>query len=183
MKADKLYLVGFMGAGKTSVARALGRRMGWRVEDVDHRIEACEHQRVAEIFATQGESYFRSVERSVLQGRKLMDGINALKAKHEVLMEARGKGCMIGIEFQEPKSLKLKMAWKMIHAAHDGLFAQMVVMPLLQKHRILTQVSGNHGDIIRILPAFVISDETVAELFGKGVLGIRPAGAQKAQSR
>ena len=67
MKADKLYLVGFMGAGKTSVARALGRRMGWRVEDVDHRIEAREHQRVAEIFATQGESYFRSVERSVLQ--------------------------------------------------------------------------------------------------------------------
>ena len=41
--------------------------MGWRVEDVDHLIEAREHQRVAEIFATQGESYFRSVERSVLQ--------------------------------------------------------------------------------------------------------------------
>ena len=67
MKADKLYLVGFMGAGKTSVARALGRRMGWRVEDVDHRIEAREHQRVAEIFAKQGESYFRTVERGVLQ--------------------------------------------------------------------------------------------------------------------
>jgi shikimate kinase len=63
---DKLYLVGFMGAGKTSVARALGRRMGWRVEDIDHRIEAREHQRVAEIFARQGEPYFRSVERSVL---------------------------------------------------------------------------------------------------------------------
>ena len=67
MKADKLYLVGFMGAGKTSVARALGRRMGWRVEDVDHRIEAREHRRVAEIFANQGEPYFRSLERAVLQ--------------------------------------------------------------------------------------------------------------------
>ncbi len=67
MKADKLYLVGFMGAGKTSVARALGRRMGWRVEDVDHRIEAREHQRVADIFADRGEPYFRSVERTVLQ--------------------------------------------------------------------------------------------------------------------
>ena len=101
------------------------------------------------------------IERSAVQGRKLMDAINALRSKHEVLMEARGKGCMIGIEFQEPKSLKLKMAWKMIHAAHDGLFAQMVVMPMLQKHRVLTQVSGNHGDIIRILPAFVISDEDI----------------------
>ena len=67
MKADKLYLVGFMGAGKTSVARALGRRMGWRFEDIDHQIEVREHQRVAEIFARQGESYFRSVERAVLQ--------------------------------------------------------------------------------------------------------------------
>jgi shikimate kinase len=67
VKADKLYLVGFMGAGKTSVARALGRRMGWRVEDIDHHIEAREHQRVADIFARRGEPYFRSVERAVLQ--------------------------------------------------------------------------------------------------------------------
>jgi shikimate kinase len=67
VKADKLYLVGFMGAGKTSVARALGRRMGWRVEDIDHCIEAREHQRVAEIFARRGEPYFRSIERAVLQ--------------------------------------------------------------------------------------------------------------------
>ncbi len=101
------------------------------------------------------------VERSAVQGQKLIDAINALKAKHEVLLEARGKGCMIGIEFQEPKSLKLKMAWKMVHAAHDGLFAQMVVMPLLDKHHILTQVSGSHGDIIRILPPFVITDEDI----------------------
>jgi len=66
VKADKLYLVGFMGAGKTSVARALGRRIGWRVEDIDHRIEAREHQRVAEIFARHGEPYFRDVERAIL---------------------------------------------------------------------------------------------------------------------
>jgi len=35
VNADKIYLVGFMGAGKTTVARALGRRLGWRVEDID----------------------------------------------------------------------------------------------------------------------------------------------------
>lgn len=106
------------------------------------------------------------VERSATQGQKLIDAINALKAKHEVLLEARGKGCMIGIEFHEPKSLKLKMAWKMIHAANDGLFAQMVVMPLLQKHHIITQVSGNHGDVIRILPPFVITDEDIQYFVG-----------------
>jgi len=64
--ADKLYLVGFMGAGKTTVARILGRRLGWRVEDIDHRIEARERKTVAAIFAQHGEAYFRQLERQVL---------------------------------------------------------------------------------------------------------------------
>lgn len=66
MKADKLYLVGFMGAGKTTVARALGKRTGWRVEDIDQRIEARERRTVASIFSQQGEPYFRQLERLVL---------------------------------------------------------------------------------------------------------------------
>ena len=66
MNADKIYLVGFMGAGKTTVARALGRRLGWRVEDIDDRIETRERRSVATIFAQSGESYFRQQERQVL---------------------------------------------------------------------------------------------------------------------
>ncbi|MGE0443735.1 MAG: shikimate kinase [Vicinamibacterales bacterium] len=66
MKSDKIYLVGFMGAGKSSVARAVSRRIGWRAEDIDERIEAREGRRVAEIFAQRGEPYFRAAERAVL---------------------------------------------------------------------------------------------------------------------
>jgi shikimate kinase len=66
VKADKLYLVGFMGAGKTTVARALGKRTGWRVEDIDERIEVKEHRSVASIFSQQGEPYFRQLERMAL---------------------------------------------------------------------------------------------------------------------
>ena len=66
MKADKLYLVGFMGAGKTTVARILGARLQWRVEDIDARIEARERRTVATIFAQSGEPYFRQAERQVL---------------------------------------------------------------------------------------------------------------------
>lgn len=68
MRTDKIYLVGFMGAGKTTVARALGRRLGWRVEDVDDVIEARERASVADIFACRGEAYFRAAEREVLRG-------------------------------------------------------------------------------------------------------------------
>jgi shikimate kinase len=68
VRADKLYLVGFMAAGKTSLARELGRRLDWQVEDVDERIEALERRPIATIFAADGEAYFRAVEREVVQG-------------------------------------------------------------------------------------------------------------------
>ena len=67
MRADKIYLVGFMAAGKSSLAREVGRRLGWQVEDVDDRIEARERRPIATIFATDGEAYFRAVERDIVQ--------------------------------------------------------------------------------------------------------------------
>jgi shikimate kinase len=64
---DKIFLVGFMAAGKTTVARALAKRLGWQAEDVDELIEARDRRTVAEIFARQGEPYFRALEREILQ--------------------------------------------------------------------------------------------------------------------
>ena len=66
MKTDKLYLVGFMGAGKSSVARALGKRLDWRVEDIDARIERAERRDIPTIFRDSGEPYFRAREREAL---------------------------------------------------------------------------------------------------------------------
>jgi shikimate kinase len=63
---DKIYLVGFMAAGKTTVAHALASRLGWRAEDVDELIEARERRPIADIFSKQGEPYFRNVEREIL---------------------------------------------------------------------------------------------------------------------
>jgi shikimate kinase len=66
LKADKIYLVGFMAAGKTTLAKALAKRLDWRAVDVDELIEARERQTVADLFAKHGEPYFRSLERQVL---------------------------------------------------------------------------------------------------------------------
>jgi shikimate kinase len=65
--ADKIYLVGFMAAGKTTVARAVAARLGWRADDIDDLIESRERRTVADIFARSGEPYFRSLERDILR--------------------------------------------------------------------------------------------------------------------
>ena len=67
MKSNKIYLVGFMGAGKSTVAKALAQRLGWSCEDLDELIEGREQRSVAEIFAADGEAEFRKMERALLQ--------------------------------------------------------------------------------------------------------------------
>lgn len=65
-QVDKIYLVGFMAAGKTTVARLLAAQLGWRAEDIDELIEARERSTVADVFAKHGEQYFRGAEREIL---------------------------------------------------------------------------------------------------------------------
>ena len=67
MTADKIYLVGFMACGKSVLARTLGARLDWRVEDIDDLIEVRERQTITDIFAKHGEPYFRQVERDMLR--------------------------------------------------------------------------------------------------------------------
>ncbi len=61
-----VILVGFMGAGKTSVGRALSTRLGWRFEDLDDWIQMREGRTVAEIFRDSGEREFRRAEHAAL---------------------------------------------------------------------------------------------------------------------
>jgi len=65
--APLIILVGFMGAGKTSVGRALADELGWRFEDLDDRIERRERRKVAEIFRDSGEDEFRRAEHLALK--------------------------------------------------------------------------------------------------------------------
>ncbi|HEX9592300.1 MAG TPA: shikimate kinase [bacterium] len=60
-----LVLIGFMGAGKTTVGRALAARLGWATIDCDDLIEARAGKAIAAIFATEGEAHFRDLESAV----------------------------------------------------------------------------------------------------------------------
>jgi shikimate kinase len=61
-----IFLVGFMGAGKTTVGQALAEAMGWQFADLDPLIEKREGQTVREIFETRGEPEFRRLEREAI---------------------------------------------------------------------------------------------------------------------
>ncbi|MFF7408346.1 aspartate aminotransferase family protein [Streptomyces lydicus] len=104
-------------------------------------------------------------EETVAQARHtgdlLRSRLAALVDRYELLHDVRGRGLMIGIEFGRPKSLGLRSRWTMLQAARKGLFAQMVVVPLLQRHRILTQVSGDHLEVIKLIPPLIIGEREV----------------------
>jgi len=61
------YFVGFMGTGKTTVARAIAYRLGFNWLDVDDQIERMQKKTVAQIFAEDGEAAFRAMERRFIE--------------------------------------------------------------------------------------------------------------------
>src|SRR5258708_4360777 len=87
-------LVGFMGAGKTTVGRALAARLGWRFEDLDDVIQAREGCSVEQIFQQQGEAAFRDLERMAVQ--EIL-----ATAKSAPLVLALGGGAFIEKQVQE----------------------------------------------------------------------------------
>jgi shikimate kinase len=64
-----IYLVGFMGSGKSTVGRSLARHLGWRFADLDDDIESRERLTIPEIFDERGEEEFRRVEHDALAFR------------------------------------------------------------------------------------------------------------------
>jgi len=98
---------------------------------------------------------------TVIMGDKLLTGIEKLREKHDWIHAVRGKGLMLGIEFGKPSGFKKKLAWDIVHKLDKGLFGELIVMPLLSKHRILTQVTGHHQDIIKLIPPLTLEDRHV----------------------
>lgn len=91
-------------------------------------------------------------------GERLLKSFKAMAERYELVKSARGKGLMIGVEFGNPQSLKLKAAWSVVEAVNPGLFCQLITLPLFKDHKILVQVAGHGNHTIKLLPALVIND-------------------------
>lgn len=63
----RIVLIGFMGAGKTTVGRLLAQRLGWKFFDLDALIEEQEQRSIAAIFEESGEEAFRAIESAALK--------------------------------------------------------------------------------------------------------------------
>jgi ornithine--oxo-acid transaminase len=106
-----------------------------------------------DVFASEG-----LIENAARAGERLFSGFRAMMPRYEFMREVRGKGLMIGIEFGEPRSLKLRASWRALEASRKGLFCQLITIPLFKEHKILSQVASHTSHTIKLLPSLIISD-------------------------
>ena len=100
------------------------------------------------------------VENAAAMGEYVMQKLRPIAESCPFVSAVRGKGLMFGLDFARPQSsLKLKMAWDMLHKLNFGVFGQMIIIPLLDRHRILTQVAGYHTEVIKFLPPMIATKE------------------------
>jgi ornithine--oxo-acid transaminase len=101
------------------------------------------------------------VENAARTGRAIVAALLPLVERCEFLHDVRGLGLMLALEFGAPESLKLRTAWKLMEKADEGLFCQLITIPLFERHRILSQVAGRGLHVVKFLPPLVIDDEDV----------------------
>ena len=146
-----------MGAGKTSVGRALGQRLNWIFEDLDDRIQAREGRSVAEIFRDSGESEFRRAEHSALQ---------------HVLEELRGGGARIvalgGGAFVQKENAALLKA-----SSVPTVFLDAPLEELWLRCRTQATTNGTERPLLRSMEQFRKLYETRRKSYSKASLKIQ----------
>ncbi len=157
---NAVILVGFMGAGKSSVGRELGQRLNWLFEDLDDRIEAREGRTVAAIFRDAGEAEFRRVELAALQ---------------HVLEELRGGSSKIlalgGGAFVQQENAALLQASRV-----PTVFLDAPVEELWQRCCTQANASGAERPLLRSREEFQKLYETRRAGYGSAALHIQTGG-------
>jgi ornithine--oxo-acid transaminase len=101
------------------------------------------------------------VERSARLGELLLELTRPLVDRYEVVREVRGLGLMWAIELGAPRGAVSRSMFGAVERAQPGLFAQLITVPLFHEHRILCQVAGHGMNVVKALPALVVSEAEV----------------------
>lgn len=189
LEPDFVTLSKSLGGGYIPVSATITRR--WIHDKTFSRLDRCqvhsttfgqnELAMAAGLATLYTLDHEKLVERSAIMGEKLLTGLRALQPRYDMLSEVRGKGLMIGIEFRAPQALSLKAAWTAAETAQKGLFAQLVVMALMCKHRILTQVGGPEVNIIKLLPPLIIGEDEIEMIISAFDQVLNEAGKLRGQ--
>ena len=111
------------------------------------------------------------IESAARVGAELTESLRQAAGRYPMIKEIRGRGLMIGIEFGRPESVRLRARYSPLTMARKGLFTQMVVCALFERHRILTQTAGDHMDVLKLLPPLVTTSGD-AERFMDGFCAV-----------
>lgn len=150
-----LFLIGFMGAGKSTVARTLARRQGMRLIEMDEQIEKEQGMRISEIFEKKGEEYFRALETALLRG--LQGRTNTVVscgggvAMRECNVEAMRKSGTVVYLSARPETIYAR-----VHRSHTR--------PLLEGNMNVEYISGL---LEKRLPAYEAAADITVETDGR----------------
>jgi ornithine--oxo-acid transaminase len=96
--------------------------------------------------------------RAIESGKYLREQLTAALREFEMVKEIRGVGLLMGIEFQAPKQLRLRIPYEAFGAVHGGMFGQILVMRLFRDFGFLTQVCGNNFMVLKVAPPLVVEE-------------------------
>jgi ornithine--oxo-acid transaminase len=96
------------------------------------------------------------VGNAAMVGDFLADGLAKLAERHSMIKAIRARGLMIGIELTAPSGRMARINWRLIHLASEGLFPQLIVIPLHRDHGVITMAAGKN-DVIKLLPPLTLS--------------------------
>ncbi|MBE9156373.1 aspartate aminotransferase family protein [Nodosilinea sp. LEGE 06152] len=98
------------------------------------------------------------IDHAAKMGQQIVADLQPLVDQYDCLKAVRGLGMMMALEFGEPKSLTLKLSWKMLETANRGLFSQIITVPLFTRHRILSQVAGYGMNVVKFIPPLTLQE-------------------------
>lgn len=123
------------------------------------------------------------------KGDYLIEQLDQLKSKYEMIKEVRGKGLLIGIEFEKPAGLIDKLTGGMMNKLSEEYLGALVAGELQNKHRIITAYTLNNPNVIRLEPPLIVTKEQIDHLVqaldkifqnNRGFMGMALAGGKTA---